>query len=177
MSISSVLRRWKTDPAVAPNITAWQEIPERSPVFEDFPINLDQRIRNVLEEMNISSLYSHQKAIWDVVESGHHVILSTGTASGKSLAYQLPILSRILKNSQSRSLLLFPTKALAQDQLNWLKRFPDILSSSYDGDTPSSARPRFARMPRSWSVIRTCFISGSFPTIFNGLNSFPISIL
>ena len=142
MSISTVLRRWKTDPAVAPNITAWQEIPERNPVFEDFPTDLDQRIKDVLEEMNISSLYLHQKAIWDVVESGQHVVLSTGTASGKSLAYQLPILSRILKNSQSRSLLLFPTKALAQDQLNWLKRFSGIQSSSYDGDTPSSTRPK-----------------------------------
>jgi len=142
MSISSVLRRWKTDPAVAPNITAWQEIPERNPAFDALPIDLDQRIIDVLEEMNISSLYLHQKAIWDVVESGQHVVLSTGTASGKSLAYQLPIISRILKDSQSRSLLLFPTKALAQDQLNWLKHFPDIQSSSYDGDTPSSVRPK-----------------------------------
>lgn len=142
MSISSVLGRWKTDPAVAPNITAWQEIPERNPQFEDFPIELDQRIKDVLKEMRISSLYSHQKAVWDIIETGQHVILSTGTASGKSLAYQLPILSRILKNHQSRSLLLCPTKALAQDQLNWLKRFPYVLASTYDGDTPSSARPK-----------------------------------
>ena len=72
-----------------------------------------------------------QKAIWDVVDSGKHVVLSTGTASGKSLAYQLPILSRILKDSQSRSLLLLPTKAFAQDKLKWLKRFTDNQNISY----------------------------------------------
>jgi len=140
MSISSVLGRWKTDPTIAPNITAWQEIPERKPQFEEFPVGLDIRIKDLLREMNISSLYTHQKAIWDVIEGGHHVVVSTGTSSGKSLAYQLPIISRALKNSQSRSLLLFPTKALAQDQLSWLKRFPDVLSSTYDGDTPSNTR-------------------------------------
>ena len=141
MSISTVLRRWKTDPAVAPNIAAWQEIPQRIPSFEDFPIDLDQRIKDFLAEMNIFSLFSHQKEIWDLAKSGQHAVLSTGTASGKSLAYQLPILSRHLNNSRCRSLLLFPTKALAQDQLNWLKRFPEIQSYSYDGDTPSNARP------------------------------------
>lgn len=142
MSISSILGRWKTDPSLAPNITAWQEIPERDPQFEGFPIGLDQEIKDILMDIGISSLYSHQKAAWDVIEAGQHTVISTGTASGKSLAYQLPILSRIRKNSLSRSLLLFPTKALAQDQISWLKHFPDVLASTYDGDTPSTARPK-----------------------------------
>ncbi len=142
MSISSVLGRWKTDPSIAPNLTAWQEIPRRYPQFEDFPPGLDDRLIAALDELNISSLYAHQKDIWNAVESNRHVVLSTGTASGKSLAYQLPILSRAFKNSLSRSLLLFPTKALAQDQLTWLERFPDVPASAYDGDTPSSARPK-----------------------------------
>jgi len=50
----------ETDPAVAPNITAWQEIPERKPVFEGFPIDLDHRIKDLLEEMNIFSLHLHK---------------------------------------------------------------------------------------------------------------------
>ena len=142
MSISSVLGRWKTDPAIAPNLTAWQEIPKRIPRFENFPAGLDVRIVSVLESQNISSLFVHQKSVWHAVEFGQHVVLSTGTSSGKSLAYQLPILSSALKNSQSRALLLFPTKALAQDQLTWLKRFPDVVSSTYDGDTPAYSRPQ-----------------------------------
>ena len=142
MSISSVLGRWKTDPSVAPNITAWQEIPERNPQFEEFPNGLDQGIKDILGEIGISSLFSHQKAAWDAIEAGQHTVISTGTASGKSLVYQLPILSRIQKNSSSRSLLLFPTKALAQDQLNWLSLFPDVLVSAYDGDTPANFRPK-----------------------------------
>ena len=142
MSISSVLGRWKTDPSIAPNITAWQEIPARNPQFEEFPDGIDRGIKDILGKIGISSLYSHQKAAWDAVEAGQHTVISTGTASGKSLAYQLPILSRIHKNSLSRSLLLFPTKALAQDQLNWLRLFPDILVSAYDGDTPTNARPK-----------------------------------
>ena len=142
MSISSVLGRWKTDPSIAPNLTAWQEIPKRIPRFENFPAGLDDRIISVLKSQNISSLYIHQKSVWDAVESGQHAVLSTGTSSGKSLAYQLPILSCALKNNQSRALLLFPTKALAQDQLTWLKRFPDVVSSTYDGDTPTNSRPK-----------------------------------
>jgi DEAD/DEAH box helicase domain-containing protein len=141
MSITSVLNTWKKDPAVAPNITAWQEIPQRIPEFEDIPTGIDQRIKQVLDGMEISALYSHQKAVWEAVENGQNVVVSTGTASGKSLGYQLPILSRVLKNPLRRSLLLFPTKALAHDQLSWLNEFPDITSSSYDGDTPSSYRP------------------------------------
>ena len=146
MSISSVLGRWKTDSSIAPNITTWQEIPERDPQFEEFPIGIDSEIKDILGEIGISSLYSHQKAAWDFIETGQHIVISTGTASGKSLAYQLPILSRIRKNSLSRSLLLFPTKALAQDQLNWLRLFSDILVSTYDGDTPSNARPKIRQL-------------------------------
>lgn len=145
MSITSVLSRWKTNPTVGPNITTWQEIPARSPEFEDLPENLDLPTKKILRSMGISALYSHQRTAWDLLESDHHVVISTGTASGKSLAYQLPLLARIDKNSLSRSLLLFPTKALAQDQLSWLNSFPDVLAATYDGDTPSSARSKIRK--------------------------------
>ncbi|MCJ7733864.1 MAG: DEAD/DEAH box helicase [Anaerolineales bacterium] len=140
MAKSSILSQWKTDPSVAPNFTAWQIIPKRNPVFEDFPPQIDSRLKSHLLSLGISSLYAHQLKSWNEIQSGSNIVLATGTASGKSLAYHLPILSSLYEDKDNRSLLLFPTKALAHDQLEWLSGFPDISAQAYDGDTPGHKR-------------------------------------
>src|SRR5574342_958514 len=98
--------------------------------------------------MGIARLYSHQAEAIGLAREGKHVVVSTGTASGKSLAYHLPILERLLLEPAGTAFYLFPTKALAQDQLRGLSRFAEaspevaraLVTGTYDGDTPGSAR-------------------------------------
>ena len=93
----------------------------------------------------IRELYSHQASTAELVRDGKNVVVVTPTASGKTLCYNLPVLNAVLENPDTRSLYLFPTKALAQDQLAELqdpaKRLDDTFGVfTYDGDTPSDAR-------------------------------------
>ena len=140
MSLKSLLLQWKTDPSFGPNFTAWQEIPARDPTYQNLPPGLDPRIRSVLKAQGIQALYTHQKMAWDSIQSGKNVALVTGTSSGKTLAYSLPILDKLIKEPKSRALFLYPTKALAHDQLDYLAQFSDITTRAYDGDTPKHHR-------------------------------------
>ena len=140
MNLSTYLNSWKTDPSIGPNIYSWQVIPKRLPQFESFPDNLDPILRNHLISQGIESLYRHQFIAWKKITEGINVALVTGTSSGKSLAYNLPILQDLLKNSSRRALFIYPTKALAHDQLAVLKAFSAIPASAYDGDTPQQHR-------------------------------------
>jgi DEAD/DEAH box helicase domain-containing protein len=93
----------------------------------------------------IKELHSHQAATAELVHSGRNVVLVTPTASGKTLCYNLPVLNAVLENPDTRALYLFPTKALAQDQLAELhdlaKRLDDCFGVfTYDGDTPNDTR-------------------------------------
>jgi len=93
----------------------------------------------------IEELYSHQAATAELVRDGKNVVVVTPTASGKTLCYNLPVLNAVLENPDTRALYLFPTKALAQDQLAELQDLAKRLDDSfgvftYDGDTPSDAR-------------------------------------
>src|SRR5439155_12058293 len=93
----------------------------------------------------VQELYSHQAATAELVRAGKNVVVVTPTASGKTLCYNLPVLSAVLENADTRALYLFPTKALAQDQLAELQDLAKRLDDSfgvftYDGDTPSDAR-------------------------------------
>ncbi len=111
---------------------------------------MPRALARALEEQDIARLYSHQAEAIDLARAGKHVCVATGTASGKSLAYHLPILERLLLTPSATALYLFPTKALAQDQLRGLHRFAEaspelgrvLHSGTYDGDTPGSARRR-----------------------------------
>lgn len=140
MPLLSLLNKWKKDPSIGPNITAWLTISTRKPLWSNFPTNLDGRLIAFLEKQGINKLYQHQEQCFRNILLGKNVVLSTGTASGKSLAYQLPIADEILKNKHSKVLMVFPTKALARDQLAWLNEIPDITASPYDGDTPRNQR-------------------------------------
>jgi DEAD/DEAH box helicase domain-containing protein len=103
------------------------------------PEDLEPRLR---EALPVSELYLHQREAWDAARAGEHVILATGTASGKSLGFNLPVLDAIARDAKSRALYLYPTKALAQDQARALRELhaPNLRAAIYDGDTPAERR-------------------------------------
>jgi DEAD/DEAH box helicase domain-containing protein len=103
------------------------------------PAELDPRVAAVLP---FPELYLHQREAWDAASHGQHVVVTTGTASGKSLAFNLPVLDAIAREPKTRALYLYPTKALAQDQARALAalKAPNVRAAIYDGDTPSERR-------------------------------------
>jgi DEAD/DEAH box helicase domain-containing protein len=107
-----------------------------------FPAGLDERIRDRLVAGGLDDLYTHQRDAWDAAARGEHVIVTTGTASGKSLAFNLPVLDALVREPKLRALYLYPTKALAQDQARSLNviRAPRVRPAIYDGDTPGERR-------------------------------------
>jgi DEAD/DEAH box helicase domain-containing protein len=130
-------------------VTAVRRLPARQAQFVPFPAAVDPRLREVLRERGIDQLYTHQAAAVELALAGRHVVVTTPTASGKTLCYNAPVLNRVLADPAARALYLFPTKALAQDQLAELHGLGDQLSRragaeigvfTYDGDTPQDAR-------------------------------------
>lgn len=159
MSINSLLDFWKRDPDTAPNLFAWQTLPPRPAQTHPFPTGLPASLSQTLIATGIHSLYSHQLSAWTHTRAAENIILSTGTASGKTLAYNLPVFAELIANPNARALYLFPTKALAQDQLSVISHQLSMLQSLltehwslntaiYDGDTPSSARPSIRKNAR-----------------------------
>ena len=117
--------------------------------YAPFPAGLDPRLVRGLQARGIEQLYTHQADTIEHALAGRHVVVITPTASGKTLCYNAPVLNAILQNPSSRALYLFPTKALAQDQLAELHNMAETLASTsgehvgvftYDGDTPQDAR-------------------------------------
>ena len=127
-----------------------EHLPAREAIHADLSEPLPDALRRLLEAQGIERLYVHQARAIEHARAGEHVAVATGTASGKSLAYNLPILERMLLDREAIALYLFPTKALAQDQLRGLERVRDLSpalratlrAGTYDGDTPTSARRR-----------------------------------
>jgi len=134
------------DPAQLPGeVTLDHVIPAQPAGFAPLPADLRPELVSALASRGIDRLYSHQAEAYQAVRSGRHVVVVTPTASGKTLCYNLPVLQRLLENPTSRALYLFPTKALAQDQLAELaplvKQLPlGIKVDTYDGDTPPGQR-------------------------------------
>jgi len=145
LSLPAVLEKWRHDPAFMSCVTAWKIIPPRAAREAPFPSLLDQRLVRALQALGITSLYSHQAAAIEAALDGKNLVLVTPTASGKTLAYNLPVLQQILSDATARALYLFPTKALAQDQLAGLYQLVELLGENiktftYDGDTSPNAR-------------------------------------
>ena len=146
MGLSTLLQQWKNDPKTNPNISTWRVLPARPSALVDFPVDLPAQIASVLQARGIKSLYSHQADTWKYARGGENVVLATGTASGKTLAYNLPVLAAIIEQPGARALYLFPTKALTQDQqagmAGLFQRIPgiDLKSAIYDGDTSQTQR-------------------------------------
>jgi DEAD/DEAH box helicase domain-containing protein len=113
--------------------------PACGPRLAPIPDELDPRVRERLEH---GALFSHQREAWDAARRGEHVIVTTGTASGKTLAFNLPVLDALAREPKNRALYLYPTKALAQDQLRALQStgVPRVRAAIYDGDTETDRR-------------------------------------
>ena len=133
-------------------VTAVRRLPALEAAYAPFPDAIDPRLRAAFEARGVRQLYTHQAEAFAHIAAGRNIVVTTPTASGKTLCYNLPVLDRILKNPSTRALYLFPTKALAQDQMAELHELVgaigevgDPLSEpigvhTYDGDTPQDAR-------------------------------------
>ncbi|HEX5810075.1 MAG TPA: DEAD/DEAH box helicase, partial [Anaerolineales bacterium] len=152
MPLASLLDYWKRDAETAPNLVAWQTLPSRPAQTGPFPDDLPVPVKQTLIAAGIHSLYSHQLEAWNHSRAGENIILSTGTASGKTLAYNLPVFASLLQDSNARALYFFPTKALTQDQLSTLEslrsKIVDLKSAIYDGDTPQKDRSAIRKNAR-----------------------------
>jgi DEAD/DEAH box helicase domain-containing protein len=111
-----------------------------------FP-DLRPELSEALRKMGASRLYSHQLEAYERVQAGENVVVATATASGKSLCYKIPAFQNALGRAKSRAVFLYPTKALAQDQLGKIKSFGlrGVHPATYDGDTPHALRADIRR--------------------------------
>ncbi len=145
MNLDQLLDRLWESPSFRDNLTAWRLKPPREAAYAAWPAGLDPRLTTALERRGIGRPYTHQASAIEAILEGRDVVVVTATASGKTLCYNVPVLQSILDDDASRSLYLFPTKALSQDQYSELHGLietlgRDIKTYTYDGDTPSSAR-------------------------------------
>ncbi len=153
-ALDAALERLAPGPVGRPDtpdlhVTALRRLPAVAAQYVPFPTLLDGRLTRAFESRGVSQLYTHQAQAIDHALAGRNVVIVTPTASGKTLCYNAPILHSILQDPSSRALYLFPTKALAQDQLTELQGLCEALAASagdqigvftYDGDTPQDAR-------------------------------------
>jgi len=130
-------------------VTTTRRLPAVTAAYAPFPEQTEPRLLAALAARGIEQLYTHQAEAFAHVLAGRNVVTITPTASGKTLCYNAPVLDAILKDPSSRALYLFPTKALAQDQLAELHALVELVAHdgsspigvfTYDGDTPSDAR-------------------------------------
>lgn len=145
MNLEQFLEYIKYDDSIMKNITEWRVLPEKLPVYSDFPADMDPLLKDSLKIRGVENLYSHQGDAWKRIKEGKDVVVVTPTASGKTLCYNLPVIDHILKDKEARAIYLFPTKALSQDQVTELQEIVNLLEAdiktfTYDGDTPSNAR-------------------------------------
>ncbi len=147
MSVETVLESLRFDSEFMKHIVAWERLPARPAHYADFPASLDPALTAALRARDLAPLYTHQAVAVEAALAGENVTVVTGTASGKTLCYNLPVLQSLLTDPEARALYLFPTKALAQDQAAELAAFLESLQAEravaarlYDGDTPAAQR-------------------------------------
>jgi DEAD/DEAH box helicase domain-containing protein len=164
MTLTKLLAHWRADPQVGPNLVEWRILAARPAEKVPFPVGIDPILLDAIHARGINSLYTHQKASFMEVEAGFNIVVVTGTASGKTLCYNLPVLNHLLKENESTALYLFPTKALSQDQNAVLKSTLAQINANlenrqtstdfrigcaiYDGDTPASVRSTIRKSAR-----------------------------
>jgi DEAD/DEAH box helicase domain-containing protein len=131
------------DPETAECLAAVRELPARAPMLEPFPSDLPDVVASRLRLLGIEGLYRHQTAGLEALRAGRSVMLATGTASGKTLVYDVAFAEAAVTTPKATALYLFPTKALARDQLRAVRalKLTQIRASAYDGDTPQAERP------------------------------------
>ena len=150
MDVASFLDRIRCRDFYAEQIEHVEVLPERPGTFARPERALPRVLDDLLAARGIEQLYSHQVAALEAARAGRDVVVVTGTASGKTLCYNLPILETVLEDPDARALYLFPTKALAQDQHKGildlvggsLEAINRVRSGVFDGDTPVAQRRR-----------------------------------
>lgn len=145
MNIDQLIDVLKKDEGFMSCVTHWHTDPVREAQYAPWPGCVDPQLIPMLEKRGIHQLYTHQAQAVEVASRGEDMVVVTPTASGKTMCYNLPVLSSILKNPNSRALYLFPTKALSADQVSELYELVELLGAdiktfTYDGDTPAAAR-------------------------------------
>jgi DEAD/DEAH box helicase domain-containing protein len=135
--------QWMADPDSP--IRAIRHQPAREGEYVAIPESVAPALRGMLEARGIPRLYTHQAESFRLCMEGKNVVVVTPTASGKTLCYNLPVLERLIEDPGARAMYLFPTKALAEDQLHEFQAAVDAMGSeirafTYDGDTPQDAR-------------------------------------
>jgi DEAD/DEAH box helicase domain-containing protein len=144
-SADAAIESLLADPSVTGLVAAHRVLEARPPRYAPFGDGLDARIIGALQRRGVEALYTHQAAALTSVQAGRNVCVVTPTASGKTLCYNLPVLDAVAKDPSARALYLFPTKALAADQLTELRAISeaaelDLKTHTYDGDTPANVR-------------------------------------
>ncbi len=156
MSVESAVQALRLEPKLMHHVVRWEHIPACPARTAPFPAALDARVTAALRRRGIEALYTHQAAAVEAALRGENVAVATPAASGKTFCYNLPVLDHLLADPGARALYLFPTKALAQDQLAELHEMIGSLDitqtvqapaplptcATYDGDTPSGQRAR-----------------------------------
>lgn len=145
--IKSLLSRWRSEPHIAENVVSWRVLAPKSAEYSSFPNDLSPALIQALKTQGVHSLYKHQALAFNLSQQGDNIAIVSGTASGKTLCYNLPVINCLLRQPQTKALYLFPTKALAQDQLAGMQvilRQTGVSGvnrvSIYDGDTPQHIR-------------------------------------
>jgi DEAD/DEAH box helicase domain-containing protein len=129
-------------------ILSSRKLPARRAELVPVPQEMNQELKDCIQDMGYKQLYSHQAEMYKRAIMGKSVVITTGTASGKSLSFYLPVIQRILENPSRRALFIYPTKALTKDQLRNIVEFVEyfgkhrIQAGIYDGDTPATERSR-----------------------------------
>lgn len=152
-SVDQVVNSWRSSSEYSENIAHWHTTPARQPDYSDWPVDIPPILKEALFSLGISNLFSHQRKAWDLASQGKNLVISTGTASGKTLCYNLPVLHQIISDPVTTALFLFPTKALTNDQKDELQQITSKLHAQpaigvYDGDTPSASRKQIRECVR-----------------------------
>ncbi len=109
------------------DMTAYMRIvPERKASYAEFPDTMNDEIKEYLRKQGINALYTHQTEMFEKAGRGENIVITTSTASGKTLAFLLPVLQKILEDPLTRAIFVYPTKALASDQYRSLQRYWNI---------------------------------------------------
>jgi DEAD/DEAH box helicase domain-containing protein len=154
--VSFFIKHLRAHPFYKGQITHTQQIAKRPARYGRLQRPLPSALRDALRRTGSDKLYSHQAEAINAIRQGYHAVVATGTASGKTLCYNIPVLETWLADWRSRALYIFPTKALAQDQLRVLRELTGGLGriryGTYDGDTP---HPNRARLRKDAAILLT----------------------
>jgi DEAD/DEAH box helicase domain-containing protein len=146
--ISNFLENIQSSDGYRGQIAHINQIPPKDAVYQEPQTPISPTVRSALKTLGISSLYSHQAKAIDLISGGKNTSIVTSTASGKTICYNVPVLESLIADPKATALFLFPTKALAQDQLRVLGHFCSadaalqdlVRAGTYDGDTPRETR-------------------------------------